>query len=211
MYQGSEEGEGMKDLTGQKFERITVDSFHSKTERGQGMWACTCVCGAKKIIRGAHLTHGKILSCGCLKDEKNSTHRMTKTPTYHVYQNMIARCYNTTHFKYYAYGARGISVCEKWRESFENFYKDMGRKPNGKSIDRIDNNGSYSPGNCRWATLKEQQRNMRTNRLLTYSGRTHCMSEWAEIVGITRKALEGRLYRNWSIEMALTTPMMRTA
>ena len=197
----------MRNLTGLKFCRLTVDSFHSKTERWQTMWNCTCECGTKKIVRGAHLTHRKILSCGCLHADNTARHRMTKTPTYNVYQNMIARCYRKNHFKYPIYGARGITVCDRWRESFENFYMDMGEKPGNKSIDRIDNNGPYSAENCRWASLKEQQRNMRTNRLITHNGKTYCMAEWAERAGLTFKALEGRIYRGWNIEKALSSPM----
>jgi len=201
----------MKDLTGQRFGRLTVDSFHSKTARWQTMWNCTCDCGVKKVVRGAHLTHGKILSCGCYHADQTARHRMTKTPTYHVYHNMMGRCYRESHFKYPSYGARGIMVCDRWKESFENFCQDMGLKPRGKSIERVNNNGPYSPENCRWATMKEQQRNTRMNRIIEHNGITLCMAEWAEKTGLTYKAIEGRIYRGWDVDKALSTPMLRMA
>lgn len=195
-----------RDLTGERFTRLVVDSFNHKTDRGQTMWNCACDCGNKKIVRGAHLTHGKILSCGCLKNEIHRTHRMTRTPSYNAYCNMIARCTRPSHHKYKDYGARGIKVCREWLESFESFYADMGEKPEGKSIDRIQNDGPYSPENCKWSTPEEQQRNRRANRRIEFKGEVHCLTEWAELTGISKKAIEGRLFRNWPVDKALSTP-----
>lgn len=196
----------MKNLSGLKFRMITVNSFHSKTNRWQTMWNCTCDCGMKKIIRGAHLIHGKTLSCGCLSLQKrihrkeSKTLLMSKTSTYGTYIQMIARCTNQKHPKYKSYGGRGIFVCDRWMESFKNFYEDMGERPIDKTIDRIDNNGPYIRDNCRWASRKQQQRNRRTNKILTFQGESHCLIEWSEITGITKKTIEGRLYRGWPIE-----------
>lgn len=113
------------------------------------------------------------------------------------------------HFK--DYGSRGISVCERWRESFARFCEDMGPRPKGTSIDRIDNNGNYEPANCRWATAKEQQRNRRSNVHITFNGRTQVMSAWAEEMGMNQLVLQGRIRKGWSIERALTAPLRKTS
>ena len=120
----------------------------------------------------------------------NATHGCTGTPTYRAWQDMIQRCYNPRRTRYPMYGGRGITVCQRWRESFEAFLKDMGTSPSPRhSIDRIDNNGNYEPGNLRWATAKEQSRNQRRNRVLTYQGETLCIAEWAERLGVAYATL----------------------
>lgn len=120
---------------------------------------------------------------------------------------MIARCCNPKSQVYENYGGRGITVCERWLESFENFFADMGVCPTGLSIDRIDNDGPYSPENCRWATDKEQGRNKRTCRFLEMNGERLPLSEWAERLGIPENTIRNRLRRGWSDERTLTEPI----
>lgn len=130
----------------------------------------------------------------------------TTTIEYQSWEAMINRCVvGSEHYDKY-YRERGIAVCDRWRQ-FENFLADMGRKPSrGHSLDRIDNDGNYEPGNCRWATKKEQMRNTRQNHLLTHNGETRCISEWAEVLGVSRDRIWGRIRRGWPPEVALGTP-----
>lgn len=133
-------------------------------------------------------------------------HGMHMTPEYKSWGNMLQRCLNPRHRDYARYGGRGISVCEAWRD-FQTFYRDMGQKPLGKvSLDRIDNSGNYEPANCRWADRTQQQRNLRTNRVLTLDGISMPLAAWASRIGISRDALWNRLDDGWTVERALTTP-----
>jgi hypothetical protein len=119
---------------------------------------------------------------------------------------MRSRCNNTNHSSYAGHGGRGITVCKRW-DSFENFLSDMGERPEGKTLDRRDNEGNYTPENCRWATPKEQSRNRRDNRLLTYKGETRTVVEWAEIHNIDIELFRSRLRGNWTIEEIILTPL----
>lgn len=132
-------------------------------------------------------------------------HDKSRTSTYRTWISIKARCCNPRYSRYSDYGGRGIRVCERWCESFENFFYDMGEKPLGLSIDRIDNNGNYEPGNCRWATRKQQDSNMRKNVFLTLHGKTQILSDWARELGMTGTSLRKRL-RRWPIERALSAP-----
>lgn len=136
-----------------------------------------------------------------------TTHGMSYTPEHVAWLSMRSRCYRTTDRRYKDYGGRGIRVCGRWLESFQNFFADVGLRPSPKhSIDRIDVNGNYEPGNVRWATAEEQQRNRTDSRLLTAHGETFCMSEWAERLGVPCATIGGRLDRGWSVERAVTEP-----
>mgnify|MGYP003443861791 FL=1 len=136
----------------------------------------------------------------------NFVHGMSKTSTYKSWEAMIQRCSNASLKSYKNYGGRGISVCDEWTK-FEKFYADMGIKPNGCSIDHIDVNGNYDQLNCRWSTMKQQNRNRRNNRLIEFNGETMCVNEWAESLGINKRTLLNRLTNGWEIKKALTHPV----
>jgi hypothetical protein len=142
--------------------------------------------------------------------------RYTGTPTanpveYITWKSMIGRCYQPTATGFAHYGGRGIAVCDRWRSSFDAFLADVGKRPSEKhSLDRINNNGNYEPGNCRWATLKEQRRNTRANSLLTFRGETRCVTEWAEIFGLNVTTLSCRLRLGWPTEKAFVAPVKKS-
>ena len=174
-------------------------------------WLCLCDCGTKKIIDGGAIGR-KTFSCGCLKNEMKRTlnlkHGMWNTPTHTSWRAMRERCFLVNHEDYPNYGGRGIKVCERWNKSFENFLKDMGFRPDKMSIERIDVNGDYSPENCRWATSKDQMNNRRNNVFLEFDGDRLTVAQWAEKVGFKYSTLKERLVRGWSVEKALTTPLI---
>jgi hypothetical protein len=130
----------------------------------------------------------------------------SKHPLYYVWTKMKARCKNPTDHKWEHYGARGIKVCDRWISSFEAFVEDMGERPEGTTLDRIEVNGDYEPGNCRWASYEEQANNKRNTVNLTYQGRTQSLTQWAREIGISKASLQNRFERGWSVEKALSTP-----
>lgn len=155
-----------KDLTGQRFGRLVVLEEGERTKSGQVIWYCMCDCGNERRIPVSSLTSGRTKSCGCrrkdVKAQEVTTHGFSKgNPTYRSWAHMLARCHNPNNKYYHNYGGRGIKVCDRWRYSFENFLADMGERPNGKTIDRKDNDGGYEPGNCRWADWQSQMSNRR--------------------------------------------------
>ena len=138
----------------------------------------------------------------------NYSHGMSKTPEYQAWNNMKNRCFNPNHKAYSDYGGRGIAVCDRWKNSFENFLADMGTKPSTKhSIDRINNDGDYSPKNCRWATKAEQQNNQRSNRLITIACVTLNIAQWTKEMGFGRNVIWDRLNLGWSEFDAVITPV----
>lgn len=169
---------------GRSYGRFTVLSYAGKEANGATafchIWLCRCSCGTEKTVKGYNLASGKIRSCGCLiSDTARETRKRFPTqpkhghstggngswsPTYVSWTGMINRCSNASQPCYPRYGGRGISICLRWRESFQNFLSDMGERPEGKTLDRIDPNGNYEPDNCRWATAKEQAANKRTKK-----------------------------------------------
>lgn len=138
------------------------------------------------------------------RNAARATHRMSHTPIYNCWRSMLARCENPNQKDFARYGARGITVCNRWR-NFADFLADMGTKPDGMSIDRIDGSKGYSPENCRWATATEQANNKRSNVLVTFNGATATVAEWAQRVGLERKTLEYRIRAGWDASRALTT------
>ncbi len=199
-----------KDETGKRYGRLTVVS---RIERpGKGLfWKCVCDCGNESVVWGANLRNGNSKSCGCLGRENKlaskTTHGKAHTREYHVWLTMKSRCRNPKNHKYADYGGRGIKICKRW-EVFDNFYADMGDRPSdAHSIDRIDNDGDYTPDNCRWATTEQQQGNKRSNRVLEWNGKRQTVKEWGRELGISSNVISSRLYRGWSVERALATPV----
>ncbi len=185
------------------FERLKAVRYVGKDQWGMAFWECRCECGeVLPAVDGHSLRRGHTRSCGCLRaDLIRARHgdkpRVVEMPEYRAWQSMKHRCYTTTCRYYPRYGGRGITVCPRWLASFTHFLADVGPRPSSRhSIDRYpDNNGNYEPGNVRWATRKEQQRNMRSNRLVTHDGQTKTLAEWVESTGLTRDTLRGRLAR----------------
>lgn len=155
-----------KEMVGKTFHRLTVLKELKERKGGSVCYDCECVCGNNIEVKGKYLRNGDTKSCGCLNIERikqqgyqNKKHGFSSLPEYNVYKTMISRCINKKHDRYYRYGGRGIKVCDRWLESFENFYEDMGDKPKNCTLDRMDNNGIYSANNCRWATITQQNIN----------------------------------------------------
>lgn len=204
-----------QDLTGKTFGRLQVISFAGVINKNS-QWNCICLCGKEVVKAGGSMYRGSTLSCGCLKQEmlvqKKTTHGETAkgqlTPEFNTWAKLRRRCNNPKDKAYKLYGGRGIKVCDRWDNSFENFLIDMGRKPSPKhSIDRINNNGHYEPNNCRWATLKEQSRNKRTNIWLTHNEETLLIEDWAAKVKIKADVLRHRYRVGWTPEEILSTPL----
>lgn len=181
-----------KDITGEKFGSLTVIEYAGKSNGKAkiSLWTCRCECGSVKTYYGTALRSGGTKSCGCMKGENISAaveqHGMRGTPTYNSWKTMKARCSNPNSPDYESYGGRGITVCDRW-ESFENFIADMGMRPRGMTLDRIDTNGAYSKENCRWATPIQQARNRKSNRLVVFEGQEMTLSEFADKIGIDRR------------------------
>lgn len=206
-----------RDLSGQRFGRLVAIRVMG-SRNGKCVWLCRCDCNRRVEVLSSDLTRNdsrQTKSCGCQKHDSSSArmrrinrrHGQYGTPTYVVWQAMISRCHKKSDGSYHNYGGRGIRVCTEWRQSFEAFLRDMGAKPGpGYSIDREDTDGNYEPGNCRWATAKEQGRNKRNNVRLTLNGVTRCLTEWAEIIGVHHATIQYRLRRGLTVEQALTTP-----
>lgn len=205
-----------KDLTGLTFGKLTVIRFEKKVGAGQGSkakWRCKCVCGGTSIVFGANLSRGHTRSCGCVfhgPNVKNTTHGHTRgfspTRTYRSWSNMKKRCLNPKDRAFPDYGGRGIKVCKRWGR-FENFLSDMGECPEGLFLERINNNSGYFKSNCKWATMREQSRNRRSNVHITHNGKTMLMVDWAVEVGLPYKTIAHRIALGWGTSRALTRPL----
>lgn len=185
------------DLTGQRFGRLMVLEFVPTQDR-RSYWLCKCDCGAEKIIWAPDLKNGKTKSCGCLIKDKITKHGDFDTRLYMIWSDMRQRCNNTNCRAYKYYGGRGILVCDEWKNSFENFR--VWTLNNGYTdeltIDRIDVNSNYEPANCRWVTQKTQSRNTRRNIYIDYHGEKMCLSQAAELMGISAKILQHRYLKH---------------
>lgn len=196
------------ELPQKTFGRLTVVGREGLIGR-HAAWQCRCSCGVLTVVKGTRLRSGNVVSCGCEYRERPNyrgrTHGMTQTPTYKTWCAMRRRCHDQAATNFDRYGARGVTVCERW-EAFENFLADMGERPVGMSLDRIDNARGYEPRNCRWATPTQQARNTRNNRMLSHAGETLCMADWAERTGLPYSVIASRVEHGWSDGRALTTP-----
>lgn len=201
----------VKDLVGEKFGRLTVVSYVGST-RSSSEWQCQCECGNTRVVLRTNLMNGQTTSCGCFRREtasvRHTTHGQRNSPEYKVWVSLIQRCCNPNDAGYSRYGERGIGVCERWRNSFEAFFEDMGKRPSSKhSIERQKNSEGYCKENCIWATSKEQTRNRRSNVVLVFEGRKQCLADWASEFGLRTDTLWRRLNKlGWPLERALREP-----
>jgi len=197
-------------VVGKRFGRLFVLSLFG--EGGKTWVICRCRCGNQNYrCRASVVLRGIRRACGCRKIRWKHGHCKStgSSPEHLAYMNMLARCYNPKNKRFRDYGGRGVKVHRRWRgpNGFIRFFSDVGSRPSSAySIDRFpDKNGNYEPGNVRWATRKQQQRNLRNNRMLTFRGKTRCVSEWAEVTGFPRYVIAGRMRLGWDVESILTT------
>lgn len=214
------------DLSGKRFGRLVVIKIAGRTVREKHgtrvLWECLCDCGNTVVLTGCALKSGNTQSCGCFRKEqvKNRSviHGATsvkKEKLYDIWSQMKQRCCNPNNKSYKNYGGRGIKVCNEWVDSYQNFRKwaynneyDENAPRGSCTLDRIDNNGDYSPSNCRFTDQKIQNNNRRSNHLLTYNNEMHTITEWAIITGLSFRVIQHRIKVGWSTEKALTTPKL---
>lgn len=215
MVSVSENKQKPRVFPGATFGKLTVLRLGTKTKKQQ-YWECRCECGTVKEFRQNQLYNGMAKSCGCShfkrggKAVRGSKHQST----YDSWSAMRKRCLLPSHEAFDRYGGAGITICDRWLEpkhGFDNFAEDMGLRPKGKTLDRIDNAKGYSPENCRWATQREQMNNVKHNIRITWQGETKTASEWADDerlarLGITYDTLTQRHKKDWSIEEMMTIP-----
>lgn len=200
------------EMTGQRVGRWTVGEKAHVGKYGLQFWWCTCDCGTVRAVKGSYLRDGRTNSCGCLRREQSSDrlkdHGLSKHRLFGTWSAMMSRCYNPKDAAYDRYGGRGIEVAKRWHD-VKHFIADNDAKAlEGLSIDRIDNDGNYSPKNTRWATRLQQSRNRKSNVYLTHEGLTMTLFEWAAKVGIAPRTLWARIKQSgWSVERALTEPV----
>lgn len=197
------------DLTGQRFTRLTVLSYEGTNKNHHSKWKCICDCGETVISDIGSLRAGRTKSCGCLtryKGENRMRNGEYTHPLYKLWSGIKHRCSNKNLKKAHIYAKKGITVCERWND-FKKFVEDMGPRPPGTSIDRIDGSKGYSPENCRWATPKQQANNTAANRLLSANGSQKTVAQWSEQTGIKSNTIIYRLKRGWSDFDAVTVPV----
>jgi len=189
-----------------QFHRLTtIRKTGKKYSNGCWQWLCSCACGNTTLIGSSHLK--RTLSCGCVRDERKvaavTKHGQCLSRTYMTWSAMRDRCNRIASPAYKYYGGRGITICNSWFQ-FTNFLKDMGERPEGLTLDRIDNNGDYNPENCRWASYKQQAHNRSNSIKITIDGTSKLVIEWARELGIKVSVVQGRLRRGWTPIDALT-------
>ena len=198
------------DMTGRRLGALLVIRRTNESDHADG-WLVRCDCGAETVIQRHQIR--RVRSCGCLRNEAQvaaaRTHGMGHTPTWSSWISMKQRCTREKDPSWPRYGGRGIRVCQRWLDSFEAFFADMGERPSvDHSIDRMDVNGHYEPGNCRWATRTKQGRNKRNNRRFAYAGESLTLAEWGARIGVSRRTMASRLHRGWPLGRTLTTPLL---
>lgn len=203
------------DLTGRKFGKLTIIS-RAENKHNNPAWLCKCECGTLRVVAGCSLKNGRTNSCGCYQKEQvkkllkihGQAKKGNHTRLYKIYHGIKARCFRTSNHGFENYGGKGITICDEWKNSFQNFYDwaMANGYTDNLTIDRIDSNGNYCPENCRWVTYKVQNNNTSRNHLITYNGKTQTLAQWAAETGIKYDTLRARLDRShWDIEKALTT------
>lgn len=203
-----------KDYTGNRYGMLTVLGVAYK-KSGHKYYTCKCDCGNTKVISASHLVTGASKSCGCMVRrstiERNTTHGQSKTRLYTIWTSMKKRCFDPNSHAYHLYGNRGITVCDEWKESFESFrdWSIANGYSDSLSIDRIDVDGNYEPGNCRWTTAIGQARNKRNNRVVTINGVTKFMVDWFEESPVSITTIYQRLRNGWNVEDAILKPDQR--
>lgn len=210
----------VKNLSDLRFGRLTVVGRAANDGSGRAVWACVCDCGGQVDVKSSNLVSTSTRSCGCLgretraengvKSGRAQAHPFSKsamTPEYRTWEAMNARCHNKEAKGYTNYGGRGIVMCQSWRVSFQQFAVDMGPRPAGHSIERIDNNGPYAPDNCRWATRTEQANNRRNTVRITANGATRTLADWSRITGLAWHTIYNRLVSGWTGADAVNTPL----
>lgn len=197
---------------GTVYSRLTVVGDAPSGPCGAARFRCVCVCGTERIIYANSLKSGTTKSCGCLAIEKATKHghinKKRPSKEYVSWAGMIARCTYEKHNRYKYYGGRGIKVCDRWND-FRNFLADMGERPKGNSLDRVDINKDYCPENCRWADNRTQARNKSTSHYFTFNGETIHQYDWEDRLSLKRGSLRNRVRLGWSIERILTTGPIR--
>ncbi len=205
----------LNDLSGRNFGRLKVLGFGCKLSGRKTGWSCLCDCGNKVTVESSKLNSGHTKSCGCLQRERTSTAnfrhghgKLNGRPTveYSTWLGMKKRCYDKNDQAYKNYGGRGITICDRWIHSFQNFFEDMGPKPIGLTIERKNNALGYCKENCVWDTPVVQANNKRNNIRITCFGKTMNLGQWSAEVGIHRETLVGRIKHGWPAELMLTQP-----
>jgi hypothetical protein len=205
----------MKDLSGQKFNRLAIVEFDHYKGDHVAYYRCRCDCGVEKVIKGADVKRGVVKSCGCYNREMTRLRKpglkhgyAHKERLYEVWKNMKRRCYAPNNERFQFYGGKGVIVCDEWKEDYAAFRKWAHKNgyAQGLTIDRIDNDGNYEPSNCRWATAKVQENNMSRNHILTYRGESLTIAEWADRLGVTYSTINHRVQRGWDMERLINQP-----
>lgn len=195
------------DITGQKYGMLTPVKYLGKSQ-----WLCKCECGNLSVHSSVHLKHGDVKSCGCMtevwREKSRGFHQESKTRLYNIWSSMKQRCYNPKNQGYKWYGARGIKVCDEWMDylGFRDWALSSGYSDD-LTLDRLDSDKEYCPGNCRWATYAEQENNKRNNKYIEFDGKRLTYSQWARETGLSKEAIRRRMLSGWSAEDCLTTPI----
>lgn len=196
-----------KDLNGRRFGRLQVVSFAGKNERHDFVYNCKCDCGNEKRAVGYHLLSGVVKSCGCLLREWSATfnlrHGMVHSREYRAWQSAKRRCYSVKSKDFPRYGARGIRMVSRWRNSFSEFFKDMGVCPDGFQLGRIDNDRGYSATNCRWESGSQNCNNKGNNVVLRFGGESRTVTQWAMKLNVPTPTLFSRVYAGWNTKQIL--------
>jgi hypothetical protein len=205
-------GNRFRDLTNMRFGKLLAIEPIKKSYDRKYYWKCICDCGKNSLALSGNLIKGNSTSCGCARGnigDLTRKHGMTKTRIFKIWTGVRKRCTNPKCKSYKNYGGRGIIISPKW-DNFIDFYNDMKEGyADNLSLDRIDHNGNYEPGNCRWATSKTQNRNRRNNYIITHNNKSKTVAEWAEISGIHYSVITYRIKNGWDIEKAIFTPSIQ--